>query len=373
MKRQRDSSADDDSVHSQKKIHSATDVVLHSSTYPNAITEFLQSSSKDERTSNLESPCFILTGHAAAVYSCDFSHSGKYLATSSRDKSVFLWNVYGENDNYGVINCHKNAVLQVRWSSDDAYLFTASSDTKVMVIDSSSGDQIRSYRHSKIVNSISSCLVSHMSNHEDILVSGSDDGIVRIFDSRSKNSIQNFSTSFPVLGVCMNEEGIVYSSGIDPSIQGWDVRTGKPSQTCIKNAHSNTITGIDLCLETNTLVSQSVDNLVRAWDMNPFLSSSVETGRLIGSFSGAKNNAMEQALLRPSISKRGNLVTAGSTLGYGCLYALGDVQEKAEPDLIVPGHKAAVFQVKFSPTDNVIASVSSDKKAILSELPSQFQ
>jgi hypothetical protein len=29
-----------------------------------------------------------------------------------------LWNVYGENENYGVFRGHKNAILDLQWSAD---------------------------------------------------------------------------------------------------------------------------------------------------------------------------------------------------------------------------------------------------------------
>ena len=52
------------------------------------------------RTSGLESPIMLLTGHQGAIYTMKFHPEGKIIASGSHDKDIFLWNVYGENDNF---------------------------------------------------------------------------------------------------------------------------------------------------------------------------------------------------------------------------------------------------------------------------------
>jgi Prp8 binding protein len=44
-----------------------------------------------------------LTGHAGEVYTVSFSPNGEFLASGSFDKSVFLWQVYGDCQNYSVL------------------------------------------------------------------------------------------------------------------------------------------------------------------------------------------------------------------------------------------------------------------------------
>jgi WD40 repeat protein len=56
-----------------------------------------------KRTSGLMAPTMQLKGHGSEVYSIAFSPSGKYLASASFDKQVFLWHVYGECENYSVL------------------------------------------------------------------------------------------------------------------------------------------------------------------------------------------------------------------------------------------------------------------------------
>lgn len=46
-----------------------------------------------KRTSSLESPTMLLTGHASMVTGCKFNPEGSAIASCSHDKHVFLWNV----------------------------------------------------------------------------------------------------------------------------------------------------------------------------------------------------------------------------------------------------------------------------------------
>ena len=66
----------------------------------------------------------LLEGHQGCVFGIDFAPFGKALASCSEDKTIFLWNVYGDCINYDVLSGHKNAVLDVHWSHDGEYLVT---------------------------------------------------------------------------------------------------------------------------------------------------------------------------------------------------------------------------------------------------------
>merc|ERR1719181_64443 len=64
----------------------------------------------------------LLTGHEGEVFGGEFSPDGRSLATGSFDKSINLWQVYGECENYGVLRGHANAVLEVHWNWDGTAL-----------------------------------------------------------------------------------------------------------------------------------------------------------------------------------------------------------------------------------------------------------
>jgi WD40 repeat protein len=73
------------------------------------------------RTSSLEAPIMLLTGHAAPVYAVRFSPDGANLASAGKDRDIFIWNVFGECATTQTLKGHKNAVLDLHWSTGGAW------------------------------------------------------------------------------------------------------------------------------------------------------------------------------------------------------------------------------------------------------------
>ncbi|OBZ72373.1 Metacaspase-1 [Grifola frondosa] len=75
----------------------------------------------------------ILEGHTDEVWSLEWSHSGMFLATASKDKSAIIWRVGSDGDpltkEYSpkfILRDHPCAVGCVAWSLDDSILLTSS-------------------------------------------------------------------------------------------------------------------------------------------------------------------------------------------------------------------------------------------------------
>jgi len=80
------------------------------------------------RTSSLESPIMLLTGHHAAIYTMKFNRTGTVIASGSHEREIFLWNVHGDCKNFMVLKGHKNAVLDLHWTTDGCQIISASPD-----------------------------------------------------------------------------------------------------------------------------------------------------------------------------------------------------------------------------------------------------
>lgn len=96
-----------------------------------------------QRTSSLEAPVMLLTGHQSAVYSMKFNPAGTIIASGSHDRDIFLWNVHGDCKNFMVLRGHKNAVLDVQWNTDGSHIISASPDKTVRAWDVETGKQSR--------------------------------------------------------------------------------------------------------------------------------------------------------------------------------------------------------------------------------------
>lgn len=89
----------------------------------------------------------ILQGHTDEVWFLQFSHNGKYLASSSNDRSAIIWEV---DFNGGVtlkhkLSGHQKPVSCVSWSSDDQQLLTCGVEEAVRRWDVSSGNCLHVY------------------------------------------------------------------------------------------------------------------------------------------------------------------------------------------------------------------------------------
>lgn len=296
-----------------------------------------------------------LTGHSGEVFATRFDPSGAHIASGSMDRSIMLWKTYGQCENYGVLSGHKGAVLDLQWSRGPVSLFSASADMTIASWDLESGLRIRRHTgHEDVVNCI-----DLSRRGQDLLISGSDDGTVGIWDPRQKNAVDYLETDYPVTAVALAEAGHeLYSGGVDNVIKVWDARKMQVSYSVA--GHNDIITSLEVSPDGQSLLSNSMDSTVRTWDIRPFAS----TDRSLHTFDGAPSG-YEKNLVRASWSPRGDKICAGA----------GDrtvvVWETRNGRLLykLPGHKGAVNDVRFSPSEEtIIVSGSTDRNIILGEL-----
>ncbi|KAL9010368.1 MAG: hypothetical protein Q9173_004692 [Seirophora scorigena] len=309
------------------------------------------------RTSGLQSPITELTGHSGEVFATRFDGGGQLIASGSMDRSIMLWKTYGQCDNFGVLTGHRGAVLDVQWSRDSRIVFSASADATVASWDLETGLRIRRHEgHDEIIN----CL-DVSKRGEELLVSGSDDGYICIWDPRQKRSIEDMGTEFPITSIALAEAGNeLYSGGIDNDIKVWDMR--KQSVVYTMTGHTDTVTSLQPSPDTQALLSYSHDGTARTWDVRPF----APVDRQIKSYVGAPPG-LERNLVRASWNSKGDRIAAGSGDGTAVIW---DAQS-AKLLYKLPGHRGAVNDVRFAPGgEPIIVSGSSDRNLILGELGS---
>ena len=280
-------------------------------------------------------------GHSGEVFATRFDPTGQYIASGSMDRSIFLWRTYGSCENYGQMTGHKGAVLDLHWSRDSSYLFSTSADFTLASWDVETGQRIRKHEgHEEIVN----CMAAS-SRGEEVLVSGSDDGCVGIWDPRVKRAVDFIETDFPITAVAVAEAGNeIYTGSVDCAIRSYDVR--KKAVAYSMGGHTDTVTSLSISPDNQSLLSYSHDGTARTWDIRPFApvdrSSKTFTGAPVG---------VERNLVKASWDGRGEKAAVGSGDGSVCVW------ETRTAKLIykLPGHRGTVNDVRFAPGEEAIS------------------
>eukprot|EP00898_Chlorokybus_atmophyticus_P005080 jgi/Chlat1/5573/Chrsp369S00849 len=308
-----------------------------------------------QRTSSLEAPIMLLTGHGGEVYTTRINPAGTVVASGSKDKLIFLWNVHGECENFSVLKGHTNAVVDLQWTTDGSQIISCSPDKSIRAWDAQTGKQIKKMaEHSSYVNS---CCPARRG--PPLVVSGSDDGTAKLWDLRVRGAVQTFPDKYQITAVSFSDASDkVYTGGIDNDIKVWDLR--KTEVAMRLQGHTDTVTGMRLSPDGGAyLLTNSMDCTLRIWDMRPF----APQDRCIKILTGHQHS-FEKTLIKCDWSPDGQLVGCGSsdrnvyiwnTTSRQLLYKL-------------PGHLGSVNEVAFHPKEPIVASCGSDKQIFLGEI-----
>eukprot|EP00727_Mastigamoeba_balamuthi_P007546 m51a1_g3411 putative transducin wd40 repeat-like superfamily protein isoform 1 (340) ;mRNA; f:572130-573282 len=311
-----------------------------------------------QRTSNLAAPTMLLSGgHDSDVHALRFHPAGEVLATSSFDKTICLWNVYGECENTMVLRGHQNAVLEVQWAHDGSSLVSCSADKTVRMWDTMTGERIRKFAgHGAVV---SGCATSR--REAALCASGSDDRSARVWDARVAGRAMHVAKlEHPYQVTCCsfsNDGRSLFTAGVDNDIRMWDLRKGEVSMTL--KGHSDTVTGMSLSPDGSYILTNAMDNQLRVWDVRPY----APQNRCIKIMMG-HSHTFERNLLRCSWAPDSRRVAAGS--GDRFVYVWNTTTRAIEYKL--PGHAGAVNDVQFHPREPIIGSASVDRTVYLGEL-----
>eukprot|EP00873_Tetraselmis_striata_P012888 jgi/Tetstr1/433152/TSEL_022484.t1 len=216
---------------------------------------------------------YRFAGHKAAVYSVDYSASNGLLASGSKDKTVRLWQPTVEGKST-ILKAHTATVRCVNFSADGRSLLTASDDKTLKVgpqpLPVSAAHRVvpagAEVQHtlSGHLNWVRTC---ELSPDGRLVVSGSDDKTVKLWDVRSKECVRTFNDEAGMINaVKFHPDGTcIASSGTNNAIQLHDLRTNQLVQHY--SAHQGAVTSIAFHPSGNFLLSSSYDATLRVWDL----------------------------------------------------------------------------------------------------------
>lgn len=249
---------------------------------------------------------------------------------------------------------HTGAVLEASFSTAGNHIYSCATDNMCAIWDLATCTRLRKLRgHTGIVNACQGAR-----RGPELLVSGSDDATVKLWDARKRFPINTLENGYQTTAVCFNDNGDqVICGGIDNDLKVWDIR--KNEIMFRLQGHTDTVTGIKLSPCGSYALTNGMDNTLRIWDIRPYAPAE----RCIKVFTGHQHN-FEKNLLRCAWSTCGTRVSCGSADRFVNIWDVntGRIVYK------LPGHNGSVNDVDFHPKEPIILSASSDKTLYLGEL-----
>lgn len=223
------------------------------------------------------------TGNSDSVACVKFSINGSRLASASHDRTIRIFDVAPltrpiasaiqsksafHYDDIVILGCSEDAVTDLCWSSDGNFIASSSQDASVRVWDSRTGHQTMcvaggtdyAARNTDEVLSVS------LSADGSFVASACADGSARFFDARHGTQLHLFNAhSDRVTCVRISPDGFVMTtSSKDKSVKLWGV--GSRLQLHALHSHGEEVRCVAWSPDSKLLASGSDDQLVHIWD-----------------------------------------------------------------------------------------------------------
>ena len=218
-------------------------------------------------------------------------HPKGYLASSSKDNSVKIWNT----TDWKLITTytgHSHFVYGLEFIGDDT-IASASWDTTIQIWSIKTGKHIKTLNVGVYV----SCVILLTNG---LLASGDDSGRIKIWNLTNSSIIATLDRhSGYVYDLALVNEQTLASASADKTVIIWNLTSSSRIFTLI--AHTHYVYGLKL-IKSNVLASSSLDKTINIWDLT--------NGRLLqtlnghtGSIYNALNLLDEDTLISGSLDK----------------------------------------------------------------------
>jgi WD40 repeat protein/serine/threonine protein kinase/Tfp pilus assembly protein PilF len=291
------------------------------------------------------------TGRKSAVYSVAFSPDGKWLASGDEGGVARVWDANTSQRasvskprltfaGHGAAT--NRAIRSVQFSPDGKRVASAGWDKVVRVWDSDTGREILALPgHGDMIMSLA------YSPDGKRLASGGHDRMVKIWDAKTGREILTLKgLAYGVESVAFSPDGkLLATGGGYPSpvaeLKIWDAVTGR--ELFSPKAHTSGVTSVAFTPDGQYLASGSEDHTILFWH--------VQTGREAFALKG-HTNAVEGMALSPN----GRYLATASWDQTAKIWDLAIDQQ----GIILRGHTQPVMGVAFSPDGQRLASAGRD-------------
>ncbi|GAC1468174.1 MAG: serine/threonine-protein kinase [Ktedonobacteraceae bacterium] len=230
---------------------------------------------------------YIYKGHSDSVNAVAWSPSNKRIASASDDTTVQVWNASDGSASY-IYKRHSASVAALAWSPNGTRIASAGSDNTVQVWNASDGSAPYTYQgHSYHVNAVA------WSPDGKRIASASGDNTVQVWNAADGGNAFTYKGHInAVLAVAWSPDGTrIASAGEDASVQVWNAAGSLASY--IYKGHSASVTTLAWSPDSKRIASAGFDRTARIWNASDGSATYVYKGHdaIINSLAWSPNGA----------------------------------------------------------------------------------
>lgn len=204
------------------------------------------------------------------VKDISISPDAKYLAsTIGLKETIQIWELKN-NSLWKTLSGHESGINSIEYSSDGAFLASASDDGTIKLWDSETGQLIRTLDNHR--NGIKDIVFS---SDGELLIAGSSKGQITVWETKSGKLVKQLNGhTDEITMVCSTvDDEMIATSSKDNTVRIWNIPTG----ACTKAfGHDDNVLGIAFSRDGTILVSLTKNEKLYFWFAG--------TGKLITSF-----------------------------------------------------------------------------------------
>jgi WD40 repeat protein len=302
----------------------------------------------------------LLSGHQGPIRSAAFSPDGRQVVTGSQDGTARVWDVSTTPPQFVVLEGHRGPITSVAFSRDGRRVVTGSDDYTARIWDlaTPAPTSILLAGHQGPIRSVAF-------SPDGRVVTGSIDGTARVWDLAAATSAANVlddGHGLPVLQVAFSPDGRrVVTRSYDKTARVWDLSCAVPVAIPLEG-HGDLILSVAFSPDGRRVATGSQDNTARVWGITGSDDNAAPVCELSGASPAANVTALEghhAAVTSVAFSSGGQRVVTGSLDNTARVW---DLSGTAETSIVLEGHTGPLREVAFS-TDGRVVTESQDNTA----------